>query len=168
MNTRNKVLNLAFICITILLLSFTTFAELSLDSAILQINVSGQTDYGTFKAQMTLSYNISENKVDDFYVSMKMAPGDIFMVFEVASISKISVDKVVEVYKVDKKKGWGVMAKELGIKPGSKEFKQLKNSANGFYEKLKSKGANSGGASSGGGNSGDANSGGGNKKGGKK
>jgi hypothetical protein len=34
---------------------------------------------------------------------------------------------VIEQYRSSKGKGWGVLAKSLGIKPGSKEFHALKN-----------------------------------------
>lgn len=37
------------------------------------------------------------------------------------------VETVYVTYQKNQKKGWGAIAKELGIKPGSKEFHQLKN-----------------------------------------
>jgi hypothetical protein len=40
---------------------------------------------------------------------------------------------VAERYKSGKGKGWGALAKSLGIKPGSKEFHALKN-GNDFYD----------------------------------
>jgi hypothetical protein len=36
-------------------------------------------------------------------------------------------ETVVQTYQTHKGKGWGVIAKELGIKPGSREFHALKN-----------------------------------------
>lgn len=38
-----------------------------------------------------------------------------------------------------KAKGWGAIAKELGIKPGSKEFKALKDKTAASAEKAKKK-----------------------------
>ena len=35
---------------------------------------------------------------------------------------------MVEVYKSNKSKGWGAIAKEMGIKPGSAEFHAMKKS----------------------------------------
>ena len=35
-------------------------------------------------------------------------------------------DQVFKIYNANKGKGWGVIAKELGIKPGSPEFHALK------------------------------------------
>jgi hypothetical protein len=37
------------------------------------------------------------------------------------------MDYVIDQYRSDKGKGWGVLAKTLGIKPGSREFHALKD-----------------------------------------
>jgi hypothetical protein len=166
MKKRNSGFKFILICIAVFLITFTVFAELSLDSALLQINTSGRSDYGYFRTQMTLSFNISTQRVDYFHTTLRMGPGDIFMVFEVASICGISVDRVVKVYGVQKKNGWGAIARQLGIKPGSAQFKLLKSRANGFNGKLKIK-KNKGGISNSG-NSNNGNSNNGKKGGGKK
>ena len=36
-------------------------------------------------------------------------------------------EAIVETYQTNRTKGWGVIAKELGIKPGSAEFHALKS-----------------------------------------
>ncbi len=59
-----------------------------------------------------------------------------------AALSKLSgkpISVVIDLYKSNKSKGWGALAKELGIKPGSKEFKLLKEKLSGSTAKLKSK-----------------------------
>lgn len=43
-------------------------------------------------------------------------------------------DAVYQVYQPNRKKGWGVIAKELGIKPGSPEFHALKRGDLHFTE----------------------------------
>ena len=63
------------------------------------------------------------------HAEVGMSAGDIYMTVELAKICHISVDKVVEVYALHKGKGWGVISKELGIKPGSREFHALKDNA---------------------------------------
>jgi hypothetical protein len=52
-----------------------------------------------------------------------MAPADVYMAPAVAKISGKPVVEVVQNYKSNNGKGWGVIAKNLGIKPGLKEFK---------------------------------------------
>lgn len=119
--------------------AFISSGDSGLDSALSELNVSAQLDFGNFKADLNLSYNLSTSKVDYFSATLKMEPSDIFMVCELSIISGTSVDKVVEIYKVNKSKGWGAIAKQLGIKPGSSEFKALKGKASNHSEKLKNK-----------------------------
>ena len=45
-----------------------------------------------------------------------------------------TTEAVIKKYQSGKDNGWGVLAKSLGIKPGSKEFKALKNGED-FKEK---------------------------------
>ncbi len=48
------------------------------------------------------------------------------MCFRVGQIASQPVEVVTKEYETNKGKGWGVIAKNLGIKPGSKEFHALK------------------------------------------
>ena len=50
-------------------------------------------------------------------------------------------EDVVRKYKSGKGQGWGALAKSLGIKPGSKEFKALK-SGDDLYDKSDKGGGN--------------------------
>jgi len=48
------------------------------------------------------------------------------MVCRLGEMSKRPTSSIIEKYKASKGKGWGGVAKSLGIKPGSKEFHALK------------------------------------------
>jgi len=50
------------------------------------------------------------------------------------------IDYVTEQYKESKGRGWGALAKSLGIKPGSPEFHALKRGDDLYGQKGKSKG----------------------------
>jgi len=76
-----------------------------------------------------LSYNVTERKIDFMKVNLDMAPGEIYLALEMSKIAKISLDDVLSIHKSHKSKGWGYIGKQAGIKPGSAEFHQLKNSA---------------------------------------
>jgi hypothetical protein len=54
------------------------------------------------------------------------APADAFMVYQLGQMTRKPPEQVVQVYKANQGKGWGVIAKSLGIKPGSPEFHALK------------------------------------------
>jgi len=49
------------------------------------------------------------------------------------------IDYVTEQYKENKGRGWGALAKSLGIKPGSPEFHALKSGDDLYDPKGKSK-----------------------------
>ena len=48
------------------------------------------------------------------------------MTFQLGEVAHKQPEAVLKTYKVSKSKGWGAIAKELGIKPGSAEFHALK------------------------------------------
>jgi len=125
----------------------TVFAQITfksgstqLDNDLNTINTSAKLDFGKFKTNIRLSYNTSENKINYMSTTIKMQPADIYMAFEISRISKRPIDDVIVVYKNNKSKGWGYMAKQLGIKPGSAEFHALKGDASGKAKKNKGKG----------------------------
>lgn len=100
-----------------------------LNESLLTIDANASLDFGDFKVDISVSYDISEKKLDYLSVEIGMSGGDIYMTVELAKIAEKSVDEVVNVYTKNKDKGWGVIAKELGIKPGSPEFHALKGKA---------------------------------------
>lgn len=105
-----------------------------MDADLGKINADANLDFGAFKTNLTLSYDISEKKIDYLNISVKMEPAEIYFALELSKLSGRSIDQVVEIYEVNKDKGWGFIAKQLGIKPGSPEFHNLK-------ENTKNKGA---------------------------
>ncbi|GAB3379531.1 hypothetical protein [Lysobacter fragariae] len=56
----------------------------------------------------------------------RMAPGDIYLACSIASIIGRPCRYVVDEWDRDRGQGWGVIAKRMGIKPGSAEFHRLK------------------------------------------
>ncbi|MCX7990631.1 MAG: hypothetical protein N2999_01150 [Proteobacteria bacterium] len=117
------------------------FAKDEFDDFLSEINVSAQQDLGGFKSKLSLSFGVEKTKVESV-ISVSEKPADAYMIFRVAEISQKPVEEVVTVYKKNKNQGWGKIAKELGIKPGSKEFKELKKgklSESDDSEKVKGK-----------------------------
>jgi len=105
------------------------FGDPELDQSLVAIDANARLDFGAFRSDISIGYNVTEKKIDYLSAEIGMSAGDIFMTVELAKITHKSIDQVVEVYNVHKGKGWGVMAKELGIKPGSPEFHALKDQA---------------------------------------
>ncbi len=109
-------------------ISFNT-GNVHLDADLNIINTQARTDLSSFRTDMILSYNVSEKKLDYMGMNLGMVPGEMYLSLEISRIARVPLDDVLVVYRKHKSKGWGVIAKQLGIKPGSAEFHQLKNRA---------------------------------------
>lgn len=117
-----------------LLVSGLTFGQTyssgdkELDGSLMSINVEAKTNLPQIKTDWAKAYNTSVEKLDGLF-KKGLAASDVFMTLELARITKKPIDIVVRSYEVNKKKGWGAIAKDLGIKPGSPEFHALKGTA---------------------------------------
>ncbi len=98
--------------------------DVEMDNVLKDINVKAQADINLFKQDISLKFEIAKTKVESLLNIM--APGDVYMAAEVSNIIHKPIETVSETYTKNKGKGWGEIAKELGIKPGSKEFHEMK------------------------------------------
>ncbi|TNJ45278.1 hypothetical protein KFZ70_06815 [Tamlana fucoidanivorans] len=106
-------------------ISFRT-GSVTLDADLNIVNTQGRSNLNAFYSDMRLFYNISENKLNYMGATLNMVPGEIFLSLEISRVARVSIDRVLTVYKGHKSQGWGAIAKQLGIKPGSAEFHELK------------------------------------------
>ncbi|MEN6375838.1 MAG: hypothetical protein ABFD75_13815 [Smithella sp.] len=88
-------------------------------------NIQAQADSEGFRARLATRFQIGDARISAVIGNVP-SPGDAYMVFRLGEMSHHPPEEVLGVYKSHKGKGWGVIAKELGIKPGSKEFHALK------------------------------------------
>jgi hypothetical protein len=121
-----KLLTLAVIAI-----SFSGFSQISFktgdsnfDAELNIVNKEAEADLNSFKKSLKDTYNVTTEKIDNLLDIMK--PAEALLTVKIAEIAKKPIDSVVDSYKVNKDKGWGQIAKEMGIKPGSPEFHALK------------------------------------------
>ena len=98
-----------------------------MDRGLNTINTQASLNFDTYKSNLSVTYNTPVSKIDYMRQRLNMVPGEIYLALEIGRISRTNIDNVLTVYRRDKDKGWGHIAKELGIKPGSSEFHQLKN-----------------------------------------
>lgn len=124
------LLMLALITVKVSAQEFKT-GSIEFDTDLRTINAEAKADFGAFKAKLGGTYNIEEKKIEEMHGSLKMEPAEIYLALELGRQTGKPIDDVVEVYNENRGKGWGVIAKELGIKPGSAEFHALKKSAKG-------------------------------------
>ena len=95
------------------------------DQILKDMDAKAQKDQEVFKEEVSVKFGIPKPKIEE--MSQTMPPGDIFMAGQTAEITKKPIDEVNKAYAANKDKGWGAIAKELGIKPGSPEFHAMKD-----------------------------------------
>jgi len=96
-----------------------------LDSFLDNLNIQARVDMNDFSAKLSSQFGVPLLQVQAV-IETVAAPADAFMCFQLGHMSRKPYQKVVEVYQTKRGKGWGVIAKSLGIKPGSPEFHALK------------------------------------------
>jgi uncharacterized membrane protein YgcG len=138
--------------------------DVELDASLKIVNTDGNKDLTAFKLNLSQTFGVTLPKVEACF-KVGMTAGDAFMAFQISNLTRKPIEDVITVYKTNKSKGWGAMAKELGIKPGSAEFHALKGKAK---EKSKGNSGKSNGNGKSKGNSGGSNGKGNGKGNGKK
>ena len=110
----------------VLFVAVPAVAAASLDSFLNSVNVQAQADLPGFHARVSAQFGVPVPQVQAVLHTVG-SPADAFMVFQLGQMAHRPPEAVVQTYQSHQGKGWGVIAKELGIKPGSKEFHALKN-----------------------------------------
>jgi len=88
-------------------------------------NIKAEADPSGFRARIRARFKIGNTEIDAVFSNVEK-PADAYMVFRLGEMSKKPLNSVIEKYKTGKGKGWGNLAKSLGIKPGSRDFHALK------------------------------------------
>lgn len=96
-----------------------------LEDFLANVNVQARVDLPGFSARISNQFGVPLPQVQAIVQTVR-EPADAFMVFQLGQFSGRQPERVMDVYSKSKGKGWGVIAKELGIKPGSAEFHALK------------------------------------------
>ncbi len=104
-------------------ISFKT-GDSGLDAELNVANKEAEADLPLFKKNLSAEFSISLPKIEGLLEFM--LPGEILIAVKISTVANQPIDTVIESYKKNKGKGWGVIAKEMGIKPGSAEFHALK------------------------------------------
>jgi len=110
--------------LALLMLSTLPFAG-GLDNFIGNLNVQARTDMNDFSVRLSTQFGIPEAQVSAVINSVR-EPADAFIVLQLGQWAQLPPERVLRTYESQRKKGWGAMAKSLGITPGSAEFHALK------------------------------------------
>jgi hypothetical protein len=109
-----------------ILLSVPSIATAGDFDWIKDLNIQAQADPSGFRARLGARFRIGDAEINAVLSNVEY-PGDAYMVLRLGEMSNRPTDYVVNQYRSGKGKGWGALAKSLGIKPGSDEFHALKN-----------------------------------------
>lgn len=107
------------------------------DAQLGDINVfaSGNTD--GFIDDVVLSFGAPRYLVREYYYDRRWAPGDIYYACAIAYQLRRPCVEVLDIYERDHGQGWGVIARRLGIQPGSPAFHALKGKVGQGHGKMK-------------------------------
>jgi len=110
------------------------------DNSLHNLNRVARADLNDFINKLSGTFGVSKDWIENLVRRQNIPPADVYMIARVASVTKHPIDAVQKNYMANRGQGWGVIAKHLGIKPGSKEFHALKNDDTGLLSKGKSQG----------------------------
>ena len=118
-----KVFKFALVAATVLLVS--SIAVAGDFDWMPDLNVRAEADPSGFRARLSTRFQIGDVHINAVLSNVDK-PADAYMVLRLGEMSNKPPEYVIKEYKARKGKGWGALAKSLGIKPGSKEFHALK------------------------------------------
>jgi hypothetical protein len=123
-----EVVMVRFIVFSLVLSLLSPLAAFAggLEDFLSNVNIQARVDLPGFSAKISNQFGVPLPQVQAIVQTVR-EPADAFMVFQLGQFSGRQPERVMDVYSRDKGKGWGVIAKELGIKPGSAEFHALKS-----------------------------------------
>ncbi len=108
-----------------ILLGVSSVARADLNSFLENVNIQARADMKNFSVRLSKQFGVSEPDVQLIIRSVS-EPADAFMILQIGQMAHAEPNAVLRKYQGNKGKGWGNLAREMGIKPGSREFHALK------------------------------------------
>lgn len=96
------------------------------DSWLGDMNRYGNRYRDPFIDEMVRYHGAPRDLVTELLVNRRWAPGDVYYACALAQLIGRPCRYVADYWQANHGQGWGVVAKRLGIKPGSAEFHRLK------------------------------------------
>ena len=115
-----------------------------IDTQLGDMNRYARDDRNGFIDDVVMSFGAPRYVVTEYVVDRRWAPGDVYYACALAQRARVPCLNVLRDYDKNHGQGWGVIAKRMGIKPGSAEFHALKGTVGKSNGKFKSKGSNKG------------------------
>jgi hypothetical protein len=120
---------LSVICLLVLSAAVVAAGDFDWTS---DFNIRAEADPSGFRARLAARFKIGDTQINAVLSNVER-PADAYIVLRLGEMSAKPPDYVMERYRSGNGKGWGALAHSLGIKPGSKEFHDLKR-GNDLYD----------------------------------
>lgn len=108
-----------------ILAGLSPIAHADLNSFLQGVNSQALHDIKNFNDKLSRQFGIPVPDVEAIVRTLPN-PGDAFMIFQLGQMANVAPSVVLQKYQRNQGKGWGRLAQDLGIKPGSPEFHALK------------------------------------------
>ena len=128
---------------SLLLVTFATVSFAAEYGWMDVFNATAQADPTGYKQRLADRFNVGQATIGDV-LHVAKNPADAYMLFRLGEVTSTPTDQVIKKYNAEKDKGWGALAKSMGIKPGSAEFHALKNGEDLYGSKGNGKDKNKG------------------------
>lgn len=99
-------------------------------------NIKAEADLPEFRARLEARFKVGDIEIETVLNNVEK-PAEAYMLLRLGEMSNQPIRQVIKNYKAKKNKGWGVLAKSLGIKTGSKDFHALKQVQDIYDDKVK-------------------------------
>ncbi|UXI68383.1 hypothetical protein [Tahibacter amnicola] len=100
-----------------------------LDAHLGDINVYADGHLDGYIDQVCIQTGAPRYYIETLVIEERYPPADVWMIAQTAQVSGQPIETVRTHFDRNRGRGWGVIAKEMGIKPGSAQFHALKNGA---------------------------------------
>lgn len=128
MKVRHLFASMLFILLTV------GTVQASVDSYVGDLNIYASKQFSQFRVELSARYGISGAQFDKLLRKVD-SPGDLAVSLWIGYKAQKPVNDVIKQYRLRRGQGWGVIAKEVGINPGSTAFKQLKEGEINWHPK---------------------------------
>jgi len=108
-----------------ILAGLASLAQADLNVFLNDLNHQAATDRYSYNTRLSNQFGIPLSRTESIVRSVD-SPAHAFMLLQLGVMSGRPFDTIFNIYQRDRGKGWGAMAQQLGIKPGSPEFHALK------------------------------------------
>ncbi|HYE85355.1 MAG TPA: hypothetical protein VEA16_03295 [Vicinamibacterales bacterium] len=100
-----------------------------LDVRLREIDVYARGNLDGYIDEVVISTAAPRPYIETLIYEYHYPPADVWMIAEIAQVTSVPIADVASSYRTHRGRGWGEIAKALGVRPGSPAFHALKASS---------------------------------------